>query len=67
MPKLADILKHQLEKPLEVVDFRVPLSMKALLSGRSYQQFTDDMKAAYAEIGLSVSFRPVSAQPKATP
>ena len=67
LPKLADILKHQREKPLEVGDFSQSLAVKALLGGSSYQQFADDMKAAYAEIGLSVSFRPVSEQPLATP
>jgi hypothetical protein len=67
MPEGPDILKHRRAKALSVGGFSLPLTMKALLDGRSYEQFADDMKAAYAEIGLSISIRPVTMKPKATP
>jgi hypothetical protein len=67
LPKLPDILEHRRAKALEVGDFSLPLTVRALLKGRSYEQFADDMKAAYAEIGLTVAIRPAEAKRGAAP
>lgn len=67
MPTVPEILKHQRDRPLEVAGFSLPMAVNILRNGRSYQQFADDMKAAYAEIGIAVSIRPMEEKAPAAP
>lgn len=66
-PEVPDILKHRRNDALSIGDFSLPMTTEVLLDGSSYDQLAEDMKAAYAEIGLSISVRPAARKPKAKP
>ena len=57
-PDIPEILHHNRNQPIQVGDFSFPMAMEAMLDGQSYDRLADDMKAAYTEIGLTISIRP---------